>query len=295
MSEYVLTCESTADHPASFFSEREIPFVCFHYDLDGEVMTDDLYTTITPKAFFDRLKAGARSTTSQPSAGDYASFWESLLAAGRDVVHVTLSSGISGAYNAACVAAEQAASRFPGRVVHVVDSLAASSGYGMLMEYAADLRDRGMDAEELCRWICEHRLNLNHWFFVSDLECLKRGGRVSATSALLASKLKICPVLNVDCKGGLTARQKIRTMPRAELELVHMMETHAEGRAAYDGKCCLCHSNCLRHAETVRELVEHRFPQLAGKVQIHDIGTVIGSHTGPGTVGLFFMGDARTD
>lgn len=295
MRDYILTCESTADYPVAFFAEREIPYVCFHYEIDGEVFTDDLYASTTPADFFGRLKAGARSTTSQPSAGDYASFWEPFLAAGRDVVHLTLSSGISGAYNAACVAAGQLEEAHPGRTVHVIDSLAASSGYGMLVEYAADLRDQGMGDEELCAWVEAHKLNLNHWFFVSDLECLKRGGRVSSTSALLASALKICPVLDVDCNGGLTARQKIRTMPRAELELVRMMEAHAEDGAAYGGKCCLCHSNCPRHAENVRELVERKFPQLAGRVEIHDIGTVIGSHTGPGTVGLFFMGDARTE
>ena len=295
MSDYILSCESTADYPAAFFADRRIPYVCFHYAMDGEVFTDDLYTSTTPAEFFDRLKAGARSTTSQPSAGDYESFWEPFLAEGEDVVHLTLSSGISGACNAARVAAEQMMRQYPGRSVHVIDTLAASSGYGMLVEYAADLRDRGAGAEELCAWVEGHKLNLNHWFFVSDLECLKRGGRVSSTSALLASKLKICPVLNVDCKGGLTARQKIRTMPRAELELVRMMELHAEDGAAYTGKCCLCHSNSLRHAENVRDGVVKRFPQLAGKVEIHDIGTVIGSHTGPGTVGLFFMGDERVD
>ena len=295
MRDYILTCESTADYPASFFAEREIPYVCFHYEIGGEVFTDDLYASITPAEFFGRLKAGARSITSQPSAGDYASFWEPFLVAGRDVVHLTLSSGISGAYNAACVAARQLAEEHPERTVHVIDSLAASSGYGMLVEHAADLRDQGMGAEGLCTWMEAHRLKLNHWFFVSDLECLKRGGRVSSTSALLASALKICPVLDVDCHGGLTARQKIRTMPRAERELVRMMEVHAEGGTSYDGACCICHSNCLRHAENVRAHVERKFPQLAGRIEIHDIGAVIGSHTGPGTVGLFFMGDMRID
>ena len=295
MSSYILSCESTADYPAPFFSDRQIPYVCFHYEMDGEVFTDDLYSSTTPQEFFDALKAGARSTTSQPSVGQYVDYWEPFLRAGVDIVHITLSSGISGAYNAACVAAEQVSAKYPARIVRVIDSLAASSGYGMLVEYAADLRDQGLSLQELCRWLEEHKLNLNHWFFVSDLECLKRGGRVSSTSALLASALKICPVLNVDCNGGLTARQKIRTTGRAERELVRMMEVHAEGGLSYSGKCCLCHSNCLGYAENVRDGVVKKFPQLEGKVEIHNIGTVIGSHTGPGTVALFFMGDKRTD
>ncbi|MBM6682356.1 DegV family protein [Collinsella intestinalis] len=295
MSDFVLSCESTADYPRSFFEERQIAWVPFHYNLDGVSYPDDLYASISPEAFFDKIKAGAQPTTSQVGVGDYVELWEPFLKEGKDVLHLTLSSGISGTYNSACVAAEQLRQAYPERTVRVIDSLAASAGYGLLMEYLADLRDGGMGFSELGDWAEEHKLNVNHWFFVSDLDCLKRGGRVSATSALLANALKICPVLNVDYEGKLIPRQKIRTTKKAIAELVRMMEVHAEDGLAYSGKCVLSQSNCRADADAVVAGIEEKFPQLAGKIEVNNIGTVIGSHTGPGTVALFFMGDRRVD
>ncbi len=295
MSDFVLSCESTADYPRSFFEERQIAWVPFHYNLDGVSYPDDLYASISPEAFFDKIKSGAQPTTSQVGVGDYVELWEPFLKEGKDVLHLTLSSGISGTYNSACVAAEQLRQAYPERTVRVIDSLAASAGYGLLMEYLADLRDGGMGFTELGDWAEEHKLNVNHWFFVSDLDCLKRGGRVSATSALLANALKICPVLNVDYEGKLIPRQKIRTTKKAIAELVRMMEAHAEDGLAYSGKCVLSQSNCRADADAVVAGIEEKFPQLTGKIEVNNIGTVIGSHTGPGTVALFFMGDRRVD
>ncbi len=295
MSDYIISCESTADYPLSFFEERQVAWVPFHYTIDGTSYPDDLYQSITAEEFFGKIKAGAQPTTSQVGVGEYVELWEPFLKEGKDVLHLTLSSGISGTYNSACVAAEQLRVAYPGRRVRVVDSLAASAGYGLLVEYLADLRDGGMGFAELGDWAEEHKLEMNHWFFVSDLECLKRGGRVSATSALLANALKICPVLNVDFEGKLIPRQKIRTVKKAIAELVRMMEAHAADGAAYTGKCCLSQSACREEAEAVVAGIEAKFPQLKGKIVIHDIGTVIGSHTGPGTVALFFMGDRRVD
>ena len=167
MSDFVLSCESTADYPRSFFEERQIAWVPFHYNLDGVSYPDDLYASISPEAFFDKIKAGAQPTTSQVGVGDYVELWEPFLKEGKDVLHLTLSSGISGTYNSACVAAEQLRQAYPERTVRVIDSLAASAGYGLLMEYLADLRDGGMGFTELGDWAEEHKLNVNHWFFVS--------------------------------------------------------------------------------------------------------------------------------
>ena len=295
MGNYLISCESTADYPKSFFDERDIKVVYFHYELDGEAHEDDLYQSISPEEFFGRLKAGSMSRTSQVSVGEYTEFWEPELAAGRDVLHLTLSSGISGSYNSAVIAAQNLAERYPERTVAVVDSLAASAGYGLLMDYLADLRDAGASFEEAHAWAEEHKLNLNHWFFVSDLDCLKRGGRVSATSALIATALKICPVMNVDHEGKLIPREKIRTKKKAITELVNRMMEHVDGGANYTGKCAISQSACREDAEKVARLIGERIPALKDKVVINNIGTVIGSHTGPGTVALFFMGDKRVD
>lgn len=295
MSDYKITCESTADYPREFFERRDVGYVCFHYEMDGTTYVDDLFQTTTPKEFFGKLKAGAQAKTSQVGAGEYVAFWEPFLREGKDIVHATLSSGISGTYNSACLAAEQLAPRYPERHIYVIDSLAASAGYGLLIEYMADKRDAGMSAADLVAWTEDNKLNLNHWFFVSDLDCLKRGGRVSATSALIATALKICPVMNVNCEGKLIPREKIRTKKKAIVRVVDNMMAHVQDGAGYTGKCAISHSDCLEDAQTVADLIGERIPALKGKVEISSIGTVIGAHTGPGTVALFFMGDKRTE
>lgn len=293
MSTYVLTTCSTADYERDFFAQRTIPYVCYHYEMDGQEYVDDLYESTTPAEFYGRLKAGGQSKTSQVGVGEYQEFWEPYLAQGLDVVHVTLSSGISGSYNSACLAASALAERYPDCTIKVVDSLAASSGFGMLVEYMADLRDQGATLDELVDWAETNKYKLNHWFFVSDLDCLKRGGRVSATSAVLATALKICPVMDINNQGKLVPREKIRTKRRAIAELVRVMAERADGGQDYDGKCCICHSDCLEDAQALAGLIEEHFPNVSGHVSIHNIGAVIGSHTGPGTAAVFFMGQVR--
>lgn len=293
MSTYILTTCSTADYEHEFFEQRNIPYACFHYEMGDQQYVDDLYESTTPAEFYSRLKAGTQSKTSQVGVGEYQELWEPYLEQGLDVVHVTLSSGISGTYNSACMAAAELQERYPQRTIKVIDSLAASSGFGLLVEYMADLRDEGASLEELVDWAEANKLKLNHWFYVSDLDCLKRGGRVSATSAVLATALKICPVMDINNQGKLIPREKIRTKRRAIAELVRVMAERADGGVDYDGKCCICHSDCLEDAQALAHLVEEHFPNVRGRVAIHNIGTVIGSHTGPGTAAVFFMGRVR--
>ena len=295
MSDYLISCESTADMPLSFFRERNVGFVCFHYEMNGQTYTDDIYQSTTPQEFFGKLKAGAQARNSQVGTGDYVDFWEPYLKQGLDILHVALSTGISGTYNSACLAADELAPKYPERKIRVIDSLCASAGFGLLVELMADKRDEGMSFDELAEWTEVHKMNVNQWFFVSDLDCLKRGGRVSATSALIATALKICPVMNVNFEGKLIPREKIRTKKKAIVRLVDDMMEHVENGAAYTGRCTISHSDCLEDAQEVARLVGEKIPALKGKVEISDIGTVIGAHTGPGTVALFFMGDTRVD
>ena len=295
MSDYLISCESTADMPLSFFRERNVGFVCFHYEMNGQTYTDDIYQSTTPQEFFGKLKAGAQARTSQVGTGEYVDFWEPYLKQGLDILHVALSTGISGTYNSACLAADELAPKYPERKIRVIDSLCASAGFGLLVELMADNRDEGMSFDELAEWTEVHKMNVNQWFFVSDLDCLKRGGRVSATSALIATALKICPVMNVNFEGKLIPREKIRTKKKAIVRLVDDMMEHVENGAAYTGRCTISHSDCLEDAQEVARLVGEKIPALKGKVEISDIGTVIGAHTGPGTVALFFMGDTRVD
>ena len=209
-------------------------------------------------------------------------------------MHITLSSGISGVINSANLAKEHMEAKFPERKIYVVDSLGASSGYGLLMDKLADLRDEGMSAADLAAWAMEHRLELHHWFFSTDLTFYIKGGRVTKTAGFFGQLLGICPLLNMDDAGRLIPREKVRSKRKVIKRIVEMMEAHAQGGLDYDGKCYISMSACMEDAKAVAELVEQTFPKLNGKVLINNIGTTIGSHTGPGTVALFFWGDKRT-
>lgn len=295
MNPFVLTCCSTADRSKDFFEEKNIPFAMFHYRLDGRDYPDDLGQTISFDKFYQMIKDGAMPVTSQVNSSEFVTLWEPFLKAGRDILHVTLSSGLSGVFNSANLAKDELEDIYPDRKIMVLDSLGASSGYGLFMEYLADMRDAGSSLDEVYQWGEEHRLNMHHWFFSTDLTSYKRGGRISATSAMIGNALGICPLMNMDNLGRLIPRYKIRTKKKVISEIVRMMELHVQDGSNYSGKCAICNSACIQDAEAVRSLVEEKFPQLKGKITINNVGTVIGSHTGPGTVALFFMGDERKD
>lgn len=295
MSEYILSCCSTADLSKEHFESRNIEYICFHYKLNGVDYPDDLGQSIPFEEFYKRMDSGEETQTSQINVTEYLEYFTKFLSEGKDILHLTLSSGISGSYNSAINAAKIAKERFPERKIYVIDSLAASSGYGLLMDKLADLRDGGMDIEELKNWAEENKLNLHHWFFSSDLKFFIKGGRVSKTSGTIGTILGICPLLNVDKEGHLIARAKIRSKKKVIQEIVKRMEENAEGGLSYSGKCYICQSACLDDANEVARLVEERFKNLNGNVMINYIGTTIGSHTGPGTVALFFWGKKRED
>ncbi len=293
MPGYVLSCCSTADVTRDWLEARDIKYLFFNYYLDGEVCKDDFGATNPPAQLYAKMLAGADAKTSQISAGDYMAHFEQFLTAGQDVVHVTLSSGISGTYNSACAARDQLAEKYPDRHVYVVDSLAASSGYGLLMDKLAELRDSGMGAAELAAWAEEHKSEVQHWFFSSDLTFFIRGGRISKAAGLVGGMLKICPVMDVAPDGSLAVKEKIRTKAKAINRVVEKMEELAEGGLDYSGKCYISQSECKADALEVAARVEERFPKLDGKVEVFPIGATIGVHTGPGTVALFFWGKKR--
>ena len=293
MPGYVLSCCSTADVTREWLENRDIAYLYFNYFLNGEMCKDDFGATNPPAQLYAKMLAGADAKTSQISAGDYMAHFEKYLAQGLDVVHLTLSSGISGTYNSACAARDQLAEKYPERRVYVVDSLAASSGYGLLMDRLAELRDAGMGAAELAAWAEEHKDEVQHWFFSSDLTFFIRGGRISKAAGLVGGMLKICPVMDVAPDGSLAVKEKIRTKAKAEKRVVEKMEELAEEGLDYSGKCYISQSECLEDAREVAALVEQRFPKLDGKVEIFPIGATIGVHTGPGTVALFFWGKKR--
>ena len=293
MAPFILSCCSTADLSREHFEQRDIHYICFHYELDGKQYADDLGQSIPFDQFYQAMANGAETRTSQINMEEYREYFEGFLKEGKDVLHLCLSSGISGSINSARLAQEELAAKYPERKLYIVDSLAASSGYGLLMDKLADLRDEGMDIDQLRDWADENKLRLHHWFFSTDLTFYVKGGRVSKASGFVGTLLNICPLLNVSNEGKLIPRFKIRGKNKVIKEIVAKMEAFADGRENYDGKCYICHSAIMDAASEVARLVEERFPKLNGKVLINSIGTTIGSHTGPGTVALFFWGDKR--
>ncbi len=293
MSNYVISCCSTADLTKEHFQKREISYICFHFELDGRQYMDDLGESIAFGDFYQAMADGADTKTSQINVAEFEEYFEPFLKEGKDVLHVTLSSGISGAWNSASIARDILQEKYPERKIYILDSLGASSGFGLLVDQLADLRDAGMGIEEVYQWGEEHRLNLQEWFFSTDLTFYVKGGRITKTSGFVGGILNICPLLNVDRDGKLTPRYKIRTKKKVIEAIVNQMELHAENGLDYDGKCYISQSDCMEDAKAVAALIEERFPKLRGRVEINWVGTTIGSHTGPGTVALFYWGAER--
>ncbi len=295
MSKFILSCASTADLTKERFESRNIPYLCFRYRLNGVDYPDDLGQTMSMKDFYKAMAAGGETSTSQPNISDYLDFFTPFLEAGQDILHIELSSGLSGAINSARNAAAVAAERYPDRKIYIVDSLAASSGFGLLVETLADMRDNGATIDEVRDWAEENKLRVHLWFFSTDLTFYVKGGRVTKVSGWFGTLLNICPLLNMDDQGRLRPRFKIRGKDAVIRAIVEKMEENADNGTAYNDRCYLCHSACEEDARKVIALVETKFPQLKGKVELYDIGTTIGSHTGPGTVALFFWGKKREE
>lgn len=292
-SNYVLSCCSTADLTAEHFKNIDVEYVCFHFDIDEKEYFDDLGNSIPFSEFYAAMRNGANTKTSQVNPSEYAAFFEPFLKQGKDILHICLSSGLSGTINSANIAKEALLLRYPERKIYVVDSLAASSGYGLIMDALSEMRQKGSDIDEAYDWIEKHKLELQHWFFSTDLTFYVKGGRLSKTGGFIGGILDICPILNVDAEGKPVIKMKIRTKKQAIREAVNIMEQNALGGLAYNDKCFVTHSDCYEDAQKVADLIEKKFQYLKGNVEIDNIGPTIGSHTGPGTVGLCFWGHTR--
>ncbi len=251
MSDYIISCCSTADLTKEHFEARDIKYVCFHYMLDGEDYMDDLGQSMPFEEFYKKMAEGADTKTSQVNVAEYIDYFTPFLKEGKDILHVTLSSGISGTVNSARNAAAMLAEEYPDRKIYIVDSLGASSGYGLLMDALADKRDEGMSIDEAHDWIEAHKLNLHHWFFSTDLSFYVKGGRISKAAGFFGTMLNICPLLNMDNLGRLIPREKIRTKKKVIKTIVDRMEQCADDGLDYSGKCYISQSGCVEDAKEV--------------------------------------------
>lgn len=283
---YKIITDSCCDLSGEMAKELELAVVPLNVEMDGVSFEDG---QMSPKEFYDSLRAGKTAKTAAVNPERWGREMENALAAGEDVLVAAFSSGLSTTYQSAVIAAEELRERYPERKILVVDTLAASRGQGLLVYYAAKQRQAGKPMEEVAQWMEDHKWNLAHWFTVDDLMHLKRGGRVSAATAVMGTMLQIKPVLHVDDEGKLVSMSKARGRKAALNALADCVEkTQLPGE---NDVMFICHSDCAADAEFVAGLVKKRFG--VKEVYIHDIGSVIGSHTGPGTVGLFFLAEHR--
>lgn len=285
----IIASDSTVDLPASYIIEHNLPLIDLSYTLKGQERLDRNNTAKTYRDFYNALREGEMSVTSQVNSQRMSEFFRSLLA-GNDMplIYVAFSSALSGTYNSACVAQRDLESEFPGRI-HVIDSRCASLGEGLLVHYALKMRDEDRTAEEIIDWLENNKLKLNHWFTVDDLHFLRRGGRISGVAALMGSILSIKPVMHVNDLGQLIPMEKKKGRRNAIKALVdHMAQL---GVNLKEQIIFISHGDCEEDANYLADIIRSRFG--VKEFIINFVGPVIGSHSGPGTLALFFMGTSR--
>lgn len=287
MSDYKIITDSGCDLPKQMLSELNVQAVPLFVNFRGATLEDSVDEGIHD--IYDAMRNGETATTSAINPARWAEAMESVLANGQDVLAIVFSSGLSTTYQSAVIAADELKDKYPDRKIRVVDSLCASLGQGMLIWYVCKKKAEGLSIEELATWVEENRLNLCHWFTVDDLAYLKRGGRISATTALVGTMLKIKPVLHMDDEGHLCNVSKVRGRKASIQALV---EKAAQLGAGFDNSTMfICHGDCIEDAQYLRDLAMEKLG--AKEIFIGCIGAVIGSHSGPGTLALFFMGEHR--
>ncbi len=293
MNEYILSCGSAVDLSLQKLLERKIDWIPFTFSIDGKEYEDDLGQTITYHEFYNKIKNGAITKTAQINENKFIEHYEPFFMNGKDVICVCISSGISGTYNSALSAKKELERKYAGQKMYVIDSLGASSGYGLLMDILADARDEGLNAEQLVQKAENMKLNIQHLFFSTDFTTYVRGGRVSKTMAIIGTILKICPILYVNEVGKLVQYKKVRTKKKAKFQMVDEMFKMCNENNEYNEKCYISHSDCYDDALEIAEILVSKFPNLKNKIEIYSIGTTIGSHSGIGTCAVFFIGNKR--
>ena len=285
MSEFIISTDSTVDLPKQFLEEKRVPVVSLSYIIDGATYKDG--EGLTSKEFYDKIREGAMPTTSQVNPEQARDLFEPILKEGNDILHIAFTSGLSGTYNSCRIAAEELSEEYPDRKIVVVDSLCAASGGGMLLYKALELKEQGKTLDEIVTWVENNKLHVCHDVTVDDLFHLHRGGRVSKTSAVLGTIIKIKPIIHVNDEGKLIVIGKERGRKKALQTLVERMEEKSQG---YENDIVMItHGDALEDAEYVKGLIEQKFG--ITNIMINPLGTVIGSHTGPGVIALFYMGN----
>lgn len=290
MKAFEIITDSAGDLGQDLVEKLGITVLPLHFMMNGVDRANwPDHRELSLSDFYSLLRSGERATTSALNANDYVEAMTPMLEAGKDVLIVAFSSGLSTTYQSSVIAVEELKEQYPERTICTVDTLAASLGQGLLVWYAAKLRDQGKSLEEVREWLEQNKLNLAHWFTVDDLNHLKRGGRVSATTALVGTMLSIKPILHVDNEGHLISMSKTRGRGASLKALAAKVADTAVDLQEQD--LFICHGDCEQDARTLADMITK---ETGARVSyIGPIGPVIGAHAGPGTIAVFFLGRER--
>ena len=295
MSDFILSASSTVDLPREELDKEDIKWIGFPYQIDGEDYIDDLGLTMTLDEFYQRLNDGALSTTSQIIYPTYIKYFEKLLEEDKDILHVALSSGLTGGLQQAYMAQKELEKKYPDRKIYILDSLTATACEGLFVLGLNELRKEGKSIEEVYEWGMEKRLNVNSIFFTSDLSYLVRGGRVSKAAGSFGNLLNICPIMDTNTKGEIIVRDKIRTKKKAMKSLTKKIADRLIQDFPYRNQINIVHADAPEDAEDLRKRLRDILEDYQGEIKIYEIGTTVGSHVGPGLVGAGFWGEEKDD
>ena len=287
MSDYIVTVNSTVDVPKEWLEERNVPFIPLKYTIDGETYQDML--GLSAKEFFTKMREGKMSVTSQVNPDEAKKALEPYVKEGKDILHLAFSSGLSGTCNSMQIAAQELGEEYPDRKIIIVDTLCACMGEALLLYYVLKRKKEGMTIEEAAKWAEENKLHVCHNVTIDDLYHLQRGGRISKTAAVLGSVVQIKPMIHMDNEGKLQVIGKERGRKKSLQKIVEKAAEQSHGRE--NDLIMITHGDCQEDAEYVAGLVREKLG--IHSMLINNIGTVIGSHTGPGVVAVFCMGDKR--
>lgn len=289
MREYVITTDNNADLPVEYYKEHNVGCMYFSYTMDDVLYKQGSY--MPEGEFYGKMRAGSMPTTAQVNPEEARLLFEPYLKEGKDILHIAFSSGLSGTYNSCRIAVEELREEYPDRIITIIDSLAASLGQGLLVYLTQKLKEEGADMQTAAEWAENHRKNIVHLFTVDDLNHLYRGGRVSKTTAVLGGMLNIKPILHVDDEGKLIPIGKVRGRKKSILELTSLMDEKLGSCKDTCDTIFISHGDCLEDAEFLAEKIKERY-QIKTEI-VNYVGAVIGAHSGPGTLALFFVGDLR--
>lgn len=287
---YVIVTDSAANLPEELYEQFGITVLSLSFHVDGKEYKSYQKGKVTDlKQFYSMMRNKEMITTSLIGPDEFAQTFSKILDEGKDVLYIGFDSALSGTYQSATIAAKDLEERYPDRRIVTVDSLCASAGQGLLVYYAAKMKEEGKSIDEVSQWAEEHRLNACHWFTVDDLFFLKRGGRVSAATAVVGSLLQVKPVMHVSDAGKLEVVSKARGRKQAMQALVKEMEKTIKDPQKQ--LIIVTHGDCEEDANYVANVIREKFT--TKEVIVHYLDPVIGAHSGPGTLAVFFMGDAR--